>query len=99
MTKLGDNINHIESLKMIVTAKVEVINQSPGKNHTYTALENPIEVHLSEAGKVWVGLTDRLKRGMYRCKVVFKLKWKGLGEEIVQIDKDELEQPLFVIAE
>ena len=36
---------------------------------------------------------------MYQCKIVYKLKFKGLGEEIVTIDKDEKGQPLFVIAE
>lgn len=52
-----------------------------------------------EAGNVWIGITHELKRGKYRCKIVYKLKFKGLGEEIVTIEKDEVGQPIFVIAE
>ena len=37
---------------------------------------------------------------MYQCKVVYKLKWKGLGEEAIVIDREkETGQSLFVIAE
>jgi hypothetical protein len=37
---------------------------------------------------------------MYQCKFVYHLKWNGLGEERVVIDKDEgTGQPLYVIAE
>jgi hypothetical protein len=56
-------------------------------------------VYLSEAGNCWIGLTDKLKRGIYRCKIVYNIKWIGLGEETVTIDKEEeTDQPLFVIA-
>ena len=68
---------------------MDALNWSVCKDHTCTALDKPIEVYLSEAGKVWVGLTDKLKRGMYRCKVVYHLKWRGLGEEKVVIDSEE----------
>ena len=65
---------------MIVTKKVDVISSSLGKKHITSALDQPIEVILTESGYVWIGLTDKLKKGMYECKVVYHLKWKGLGE-------------------
>ena len=84
---------------MTVTSKVELVNWQVHEKHRYTALDKPIEVYLLEAGKVWIGLTDQLKRGMYRCKVVYHLKWRGLGEEKVVIESEEgTGQPLFVIA-
>ena len=84
---------------MIVTHKVEELNSKIDKKHKYTALDEPIEVFLSENGDYWLGLTGMLMRGMYRCKIVYHLKWKGLGEERVLIDRhEETDQPLFVIA-
>jgi hypothetical protein len=42
--KLGDNIKHIQSLKMIVARKVDELIFSVDENHTTSALEQPIEV-------------------------------------------------------
>ena len=57
-------------------------------------------MNLIENGRYWIGLTDKLMRGMYQCKIVYDLKWKGLGEERVSIDSEkETGQPLYVIAE
>jgi hypothetical protein len=54
---------------------------------------------MSEAGNVWIGFTNELKRGKYRYKIVYKLKFKELGEETVTIEEDEIGRPLFVVAE
>ena len=64
---LGDKINHIQSLKMIITKKVEVISRSVDRKHKTTALDEPIEVYLIEHENNWIGLTDKLNRGMYQC--------------------------------
>jgi predicted transcriptional regulator len=37
--KLGHNINHIQSLKMRITKKVEEIDRSVDKNHKVTELD------------------------------------------------------------
>ena len=74
---------------MTVTKKVEVIDNSTAKNHKYSALDKPVVVNLTRNGLEWIGKTDRLKIGMYACKLVYFLKWQGLGEELVKIDKDQ----------
>ena len=86
---------------MIVTSKVEIQSRSwADEKHIYTILDEPVEVILTRNRREWIGLTDKLKRGMYQCKFVFHLKWKGLGEEVVVIDRDKgTDQPLYVIAE
>jgi hypothetical protein len=57
-------------------------------------------VILKRNGIDWIGLTNKLKRGFYQCRVEYHLKWKGLGEERVEIDRNEdTDQPLYVIAE
>jgi SUMO ligase MMS21 Smc5/6 complex component len=77
---------------MIVTKKVEGIDQSMDGRQTFTALDQPIEVNLKNCGKEWIGHTNRLQRGMYVCKVVYHLQWDGLGEELIVVDKnDELD--------
>jgi hypothetical protein len=97
---LGDHIDHIESLKMIVTHKVEELNSKIDKKHKFKVLDEPVVVYLIQNGNCWLGLTHKLKRGMYRCKIVYNLKWERLGEERVVIDRhEETDQPLFVIAE
>jgi hypothetical protein len=60
---------------MKVTKKVEVIDNSTAKNHKYSAIDKPVEVNLTKNGKEWVGTTDRLKIGMYKCKLEYHLKW------------------------
>jgi hypothetical protein len=57
-------------------------------------------VNLTRNGREWIGKTIRLKRGSYKCTLEYLLKWNGLGEERVPVDKDESTgQAIIVLAE
>lgn len=90
---LGDTIDHIQSLLMIINFRVEPRSHGLSKK---ILLERPAMVQLSQKGQDWVGYTDQLEKGNYQCSLMFVLFDRELGCDQVTLDRDD-RAPIYVI--
>ncbi len=90
---LGDNIDHIQKLLMIINFRVEPRSYGQTKK---ILLERPVMIELIQKGQKWVGYTDQLEKGNYQCSLMYVLYDRELGCDQVTIDKDD-KAPIFVI--